>query len=84
MSEKLTTEETRGAPADGPDGVVRGVAPASRPVAELEDATPRRTLTLKEFKGAVILPPGEPMMVGNVWLAYPGRRVGVNRPCCAS
>ena len=55
-----------------------GPAQLPEPVAELAGGdSPSRFLSLKEFRGAVIIPPGPPMIVGNVWLCYPGRRHAV-------
>lgn len=61
-----------------PGGLPEASARLGRPVAELADAgRPERVVTVKGFKGVVILPPGEPMYVDNVWLTYPGRRHAV-------
>ena len=52
--------------------------PEASKMAELAGgAAPSRFLSLKEFKGVVIIPPGPPRIVGNVWLCYPGRRHAV-------
>lgn len=61
-----------------PGGLVEARTRIGRPVAELNGGgPPERVLTLKEFKGVVMLPPGPPRVVNNVWLTYPGRRHAV-------
>ena len=49
-----------------PGGLGEARARLGRPEAQIEgSASPARVLTLKESRGHVIIPPGEPMLVHN-------------------